>query len=119
MEKNLYFYRAVVTKVYDGDTCTVDIDLGLNTWLRNERIRLARINAPEIRGEDRDEGIRSRDFLRALIDGKEIVLQTIKDRKGKYGRFLGEIWLVSDDDRKWLNVNDVLVEKGFAEYVEY
>ncbi len=118
MEKNLYFYRAIVQKVYDGDTCTVDIDLGLNTWIRGERIRLARIDAPEIRGEEREEGIRARDFLRALIDGREVLIQTLKDRKGKYGRYLGEIWLLEDDET-WLNINDVMVEKGFATYVNY
>ncbi len=118
MEKNLYFYRAIVQKVYDGDTCTVDIDLGLKTWIRGERIRLARIDAPELRGEEREEGLRSRDFLRALIDGREILIQTIKDRTGRYGRYIAEIWLI-EDDGTWINVNDVMVEKGFARYVKY
>lgn len=29
MERHLYHYRAQVTDVYDGDTCTMDIDLGM------------------------------------------------------------------------------------------
>ncbi len=53
MKENLYHYRAVVVSVYDGDTCTVDIDLGLNTWVRGEKLRLYRINAPELRGSER------------------------------------------------------------------
>ena len=64
MKENLYYYRAVVVSVYDGDTCTVDIDLGLNTWVRGEKLRLYRINAPELRGPERPEGLKSRDFLR-------------------------------------------------------
>jgi micrococcal nuclease len=40
MEHTLYNYKAVVTSVYDGDTCTVDIDLGLHTWIRGEKSRL-------------------------------------------------------------------------------
>lgn len=28
LEKSLYHYRAVVTDVHDGDTVTVDVDLG-------------------------------------------------------------------------------------------
>ncbi len=87
----LYSYKAVVRSVYDGDTCTVDIDLGLGTWVHGEKIRLYRINAPEVRGVERPAGLKARDFLRSLIDGKEIFIQTIKDRKGKYGRYLGEI----------------------------
>jgi hypothetical protein len=31
MKFSLYHYKAKVTSVYDGDTCTVDIDLGIHT----------------------------------------------------------------------------------------
>ena len=111
-EKYLYHYRAIVSSVYDGDTVHVDIDLGLSTWIRGEKIRLARIDAPEIRGEERPEGLRSKKFLADLILGKEILLVTIKDRKGKFGRYLGEIWLKTGQG--WLNVNDRMVEAGMA-----
>lgn len=56
--------------------------------------------------------------MRSLIDKKEVWLQTIKDKKGKYGRYLGEIW-IQDAQSQWINVNDLIVEKGFAEYKEY
>ncbi|MCA9935493.1 MAG: thermonuclease family protein [Ardenticatenaceae bacterium] len=118
MQLNLYTYKAIVQSVYDGDTCTVDIDLGLRTWVHDEKLRLARINAPEVRGEEREAGLRSRDFLRSKIDGQKIVVETIKDQKGKYGRYLAEIWLEDGDDT-WVNVNDLLVQEGFAEYKEY
>ncbi len=118
MEHYLYHYRAVVVSVYDGDTIRVDVDLGLRSWRHRERIRLARINAPEIRGAQRPAGLAARDFLRELLEGREILLQTIKDRTGKYGRYLGEIWL-KQDSGDYLNVNDLLVEKGHAEYATY
>jgi micrococcal nuclease len=118
MEPQLYFYKARVTKVYDGDTCTVDIDLGLHIWTNGEKIRLYRINAPEIRGSERPEGLKSRDFLRSLILDKDIILQTIKDTKGKYGRYLGEIW-VQNETGEYFNVNDRLVEEGYAIYQKY
>lgn len=118
MKENLYHYRAVVTDVYDGDTCTVNIDLGLSTWVQGEKLRLYRINAPELRGVERPEGLISRDFLREQIDGKEILIQTIKDRKGKFGRYLAEIWLPREGDDP-ININDLLVEKGFAVYKDY
>jgi micrococcal nuclease len=113
----LYHYRARVVKVYDGDTIHVDIDLGLGIWIRGEKIRLARINAPEIRGTERPQGLAARDFLRKLILNREILLATIKDRKGKYGRYLGEIWL--EKDGRMINVNDLMVAEGFAQYVTY
>ncbi len=116
--EHLYYYKAHVTKVYDGDTCTVDIDLGLSIWIRGEKVRLHRINAPEVRGSERDKGKVARDFLRDLVLGRDILLQTVKDRKGKYGRYLGEIWLERTDISP-LNVNDEMVRTGHAQYKEY
>ncbi|MGD8567519.1 MAG: thermonuclease family protein [Gammaproteobacteria bacterium] len=118
VRSHLYYYRALVSYVYDGDTCTVDIDLGLHAWVHDEKIRLARINTPELRGDEREQGIVARDFLRQQIEGKEIFIQTQKDDKGKYGRYIGEIWLETLPG-EWVNVNDMLVEKGYAQYVTY
>ena len=118
MDSNLYHYRAIVNSVYDGDTCTVDIDLGLRTWIRSEKIRLHRINAPELRGPEREAGLKSRDFLRSQIEGKEVYIQTFKDKKGKYGRYIADIWLQAESGT-WINVNDLLVEKGYAVYHNY
>ncbi len=112
MFDNLYYYRAVVVSVYDGDTIRADLDLGLSTWIKNEKLRLAQINAPEIRGSERAAGLAARDFLRELILGKEVIVQTIKDRRGKYGRYLAEIWLWTGEG--WLNVNDQMIESGHA-----
>lgn len=109
----MYTYRAIVTSVYDGDTVTVDIDCGFNIWMKGEKLRLFGINTPEVRGVERPEGLKSRDFLRNLIMGKEVLIQTIKDKKGKYGRYLATIIL---DD---LNVNKFIVEKGFGEFKDY
>lgn len=117
MKEHLYFYRSQVVSVYDGDTIRVDIDLGLKTWIRNEKIRLARINTPELRGAERPQGLAARDFLRDLIADKEIFLQTLKDKQGKYGRYLGEIWL--EIRGEWVNINDYLVQNGHAIYKEY
>ena len=68
----MYEYRAFVRRVYDGDTVTVDIDLGFDVVLRNQKIRLVRINAPEVRGVQRPEGLKSRDALRAKIGNRWI-----------------------------------------------
>ncbi len=46
-----------------------------------------------------------------------MLLQTIKDRKGKYGRYLGEIWV--KQGRRMVNVNDLLVTEGYAKHVGY
>lgn len=114
---HLYHYRAVVTDVYDGDTCTVDIDLGLSTWVRGEKIRLHRINAPELTGRDRRRGLAARDHLRQWLLNKPVLLQTIKDRREKYGRYLAEIWL--EQQGRWINVNDAMIAAGHAKPARY
>ncbi len=116
-DAELFHYTAHVQSVYDGDTCRVDIDLGLGIWIRNEKLRLVRINAPEMTGPDKALGTASRDFLRGLIDGREIIIETVKDRRGKYGRYLAEIWM--GQKGVWINVNDALVTAGHAVYRDY
>ena len=118
MKMNLYYYRARVKSVYDGDTCTVDIDLGLRVWLKGEKLRLYGINAPELRGSERPEGLKSRDYLRSLIDGQDIRIETHRDKRGKYGRYLASIF-IQQNSGNWLNVNEELVQKGFAVFKEY
>jgi micrococcal nuclease len=70
-----------------------------------------------MRGDEKLAGKASRDYLRSRILGKEVILETIKDKQGKYGRYLAEIWL--EEDGAIVNINDELVAKGFAEYKEY
>lgn len=113
----LYHYRATVAGVYDGDTIYVNIDLGLSTWIHNEKLRLARINAPEIKGKERAKGLKSKNYLQDLILNKKVIIQTIKDRKEKYGRYLAEIWI--EENGKFINVNDLMVEKKLAVYKKY
>ena len=76
----MYEYRAYVRKVYDGDTITVDIDLGFGIVVQGQKIRLLRLNAPEIRGEEREEGLKSRNFLREKSGSKWIKIKTEKAR---------------------------------------
>ncbi|VAW64978.1 hypothetical protein MNBD_GAMMA08-2006 [hydrothermal vent metagenome] len=111
--ENLYHYKGFVTKVYDGDTITVDVDLGFNVLLKKEKFRLFRINTPEVRGDEKEKGYISRDWLRERVLNKEIILVTNKDKKGKYGRWLADVWIDG------VCVNDELVENGLAEYKDY
>ena len=109
----LYTYKVSrVHSVYDGDTCTLDIDLGLNVVIRKEKVRLRGIQTPELRGVDdatKAEAIAARDWLKDQLDGAdEVLIRTYKDKSGKYGRLLGE--LLADG----VNLNETLVELGMA-----
>ena len=87
----MYKYNATIVRVVDGDTVDVDIDLGFNMWLRNQRIRLAGIDTPESRTKDKEEkfyGIAAKNFLKTLLhEGEVYELETTE--KGKFGRYLG------------------------------
>ena len=104
----MYEYQATVTKVYDGDTITVDFDLGFGILIRKQKIRLVGINTPEVRGPEKPQGIISRNALRQRILGKVVTIKTFKDKKGKYGRWLGEVF-VEDE-----NINQWLISEGYA-----
>lgn len=104
----MYTYSAKVTSVYDGDTITVDIDLGFRFTVRSLKIRLYGINTPEVKGPTHDAGVAARDALRERVLGKTIILHTLKDAQEKYGRWLGIVEIDGE------NINDWLVHNGFA-----
>jgi len=104
----LYDYRAEIVRVIDGDTVVADIDLGFNTWRKDEHLRLRGIDAPEIRGEERPEGLIAAEALRGRLAGRDLIICTIKDRTGSFGRFLVDIY---DGDSL---INDWMVEQGYA-----
>lgn len=110
---DLFTYRAIIREVYDGDTVTADIDLGFHVWLHGEKLRLYGIDAPEMRGKDRPRGIVSRDWLRQRILGREVLIHTIRDKRGKYGRYLVRIYLDGKD------INEELVANGLAIHRQY
>lgn len=102
--KKEYLYLATIVSVYDGDTITVDIDLGFGVELKKQKIRLFGIDAPEVRGEERPEGLKTRDWLREkLLEGTVVLLKTHRDRKGKYGRWLAEVSIDEEGDSVCLN----------------
>ena len=113
-----YWYKATVVKVYDGDTITVDVDLGFDMCFHDVKIRLHGIDTPEIRGEERPEGLVARDRVRELIMSKEVQINTIRDRQGKYGRYLGIVFIPGEDG-ELININELLVKEGLAEEVDY
>jgi micrococcal nuclease len=106
----MYEYKATITEVYDGDTVTAVVDLGFNVQM-DIKVRLYGINAPELEKTTKTQGLVSRDRLRELVLGKEVIIKTYKDKKEKYGRWLGELFLINHSAK---SVNTMLVEEGLA-----
>ena len=111
----MYEYKAIVVRVVDGDTVDVDIDLGFNTWLKKQRVRLVGIDAPETRTRDLEEkaaGMKTKEYVENFCSiGSEIILKTHKDSTGKFGRILGEIYKEGVE----LSLNQILLQEGLAE----
>jgi len=111
----MYEYYCEVTRIVDGDTLDVDIDLGFSTKLTKQRIRMLGIDTPESRTRDLEEksrGLLSKKFLMNLCPvGSKIKL--VSHGKGKFGRILGEIFI----HQGVLSINKYMCDEGYA--VEY
>jgi micrococcal nuclease len=106
----MYEYKGLVTRVVDGDTVDVSIDLGFKIYFK-QRFRLLGIDAPELRRGNEESKMRGREateWLKNRILNKAVLIQTEKDRTGKYGRYLCRI--IFED----VNINDEMVKLGHA-----
>ena len=108
----MYEYGCTVTRVVDGDTVDVILDLGFSI-LHKCRVRLYGIDTPESRTRDKDEKARgklaSKYLSDAIHNGTKVVLRSkLKDSKGKYGRVLGEIIVDS------ININQSMIINHLA-----
>lgn len=108
------YYVKKVSKVVDGDTIDVDIDLGFDISF-SSRVRLAGIDTPESRTADKMEkalGLEAKAFLKHEIEAaKSVVIKTEKmDSSEKYGRILGWVYLDGSD----ISLNQKMIDVGHA-----
>jgi len=113
----LYQYHvAEVVRCIDGDTIQLVFDLGFHLRL-NATCRLYGINCFEKRGPEREKGLAAQECLEELIEGKRLWCVSRKNPKkqqGKYGRWLVDLWVESDDSENGMNVNQELIRRGHA-----
>tara|TARA_R110000803_G_scaffold181459_1_gene243855 strand:+ start:324 stop:764 length:441 start_codon:yes stop_codon:yes gene_type:complete len=117
----MYEYRATIVKIIDGDTVDVDIDLGFNVVLQDERVRIAGIDTPESRTRDLEEkkfGLAAKARVKQLL-GKTCVLKTQinkngEDMKGKFGRILGDFNVYDSTTDSWKLLTSILISEGHA-----
>jgi endonuclease YncB( thermonuclease family) len=94
----VYQYRALVTDVHDGDTFTLNIDLGLCVVLVDQKLRLAHANAPELATA---EGKAARAWVLGVMPvGTAVTVDTVKAAgdKEKFGRWLAQVTLPDGSD---------------------
>jgi len=119
-------YNCKLLDVYDGDTVTICFYLEGFNYIRLN-IRLLGIDTPELKGETKELGIETRNYLIKLLTGIEIIgnktrkeiredifksdnntLDVIFDDFDKYGRPLAIL------EKNNININQKLVEEGYA-----
>ncbi|VAX35183.1 hypothetical protein MNBD_UNCLBAC01-949 [hydrothermal vent metagenome] len=113
--KPSYVYKAMVERVVDGDTLLLRMDLGFQVF-KEQRIRLAQINAPEI---DTEEGRKAYEYLRNRLAEVDFVI--VKTHMiDIYGRFLGDVFYshkLKHRDNVFLNgeyLNQELIDEGLV-----
>ncbi|MEW4530207.1 thermonuclease family protein [Maioricimonas sp. JC845] len=108
----MYEYRARILRVIDGDTVEAELDLGFRIAAR-KTLRLAGLNASEVRGDERPRGMAAarwlRDEIERLTSGTgQLIVRTERDVTGKYGRVLATLIAAT------VNLNEALIEAGHA-----
>jgi len=97
--KPSYIYKGIITRIVDGDTIRVSIDLGFNIWIKDVVIRLARVDS-------RDD--RAAAVIKQYV-GNEVLLKVIT--KDRYGRWIAEVTNIKDQ----VNLSDHLISLGVVE----
>ncbi len=102
----MYEYRATILRHIDADTSWVSIDLGFDCAIKLT-VRWARIDAPEMSTQEGEDALA---YLQEMLpEQSRCTLRTIKNKREKFGRYLGE-FILEDGT----NMNDWLVKEGFA-----
>ena len=117
--KSCYNFRVTeITKVLDGDTIDVVIDLGFDLY-KKERVRIAGVDTPEKRTRDAEEkalGLDATNWLKEKLEGAiagddDLIIRTeLVGGVGKYGRLLG--WLYIGDAT--ISLNEQMIDAGYA-----
>ena len=91
-----------VQRVIDGDTLLL---------IDRTRVRLIGINTPETKHPDRPVsplGLEAADYLRGLVEGKDVRLTYDQEQLDQYDRVLAYVWLDQ------LLLNEAIIRAGFS-----
>ena len=113
-----YIYRAKLDRVVDGDTVDALIDVGFDIWFK-KRIRFKGVDTWESRTRNLEEkalGLKAKARTKELLEkvsSKSGYFRIKSYGLGKYGRVLGELFVMDKDGKQW-NINETLISEGHA-----
>ena len=123
--KKLYTYKAQVTQVYDGDTFHARINLGSGR-MTQQRLRLRRIDAPELESSDGQE---AKAYLEKILarDKNKILIKVFDI--DQHGRPLVDVFIPAKSSKPdergrsrmgedYINIDQELLDQGLATRME-
>jgi len=121
MDDKLFWYKAEVIRVVDGDTIKLEFDMGLAVY-HYISLHLKGVDTPEIFGVNKESeeyarGIAAKTFVEECLLGKTVWVHTYKDKTGKYGRYLGDVFF-QDEEGKHVSISKLLLEDNLAEEMD-
>jgi micrococcal nuclease len=105
-----YIYKALVLRVIDGDTIDCEVDVGFR-MTTVQRLRLARINCPEMNGPSSAAGIEAKKWVSNAVAGTMVIVETSKD--DAFGRWLAEVYYKNSNGEEF-NLSSDLLRFGHA-----
>ena len=116
-----WLYHATCERVVDGDSIILTIDAGFDVLLKSQSVRLYGIDTAETRGgtpELKALGLLAKDYVTQMVpEGSELLIRTHMDRKGKFGRILGELYMPEVPDVEGFqdrSLNTILLDEMLA-----
>ncbi|HAW05934.1 MAG TPA: hypothetical protein DCW83_14710 [Saprospirales bacterium] len=107
----MYTYSVKVTRIVDGDTVDVDIDLGFGMSYRKQRVRMMGIDTPESRTRNLEEKFYGKASKAHLVEKlKDQKVKLVSHDKGKFGRILGELFIGDNP----VSVNQQMIDEFHA-----
>jgi len=110
----MYNYKAIITRVVDGDTYDAEIDLGFNIKVK-QRLRLKDVDTPETwrpkTESERAHGMKASQYVMELIEGQQVTLTSVKS--AVYSRYEAYIEI------KGYDLGTLITEHGFTKLDKY
>jgi len=106
--------RGTVIDHYDGDTFYCDIDMGMGIIKKRQSIRVAGINAPEMKPLQPGAKEALAKLKELLPVGEKIALASVG-----YDKYGGRVDAIITRTKDGLVINDAMVESGLVEKKDY
>ena len=111
----MYQYKALVTRVVDGDTfdATVELGFGIST---KQRFRLKAVDTPEtwrpVNELEKEHGEKATNFVKDLIEGKVVTLTSVQI--AAYNRY--DAFVTTEDGK---DLGQLLIENDLVKLESY